>query len=331
VVSAIQLRFVIKGTSVYSSFNRGYLICFVGTIFWSFTAIFIRYLNEVYNMPPLVLAFWRDALVAVGLLLVFIFTAPQRLKVSRRDIGFLLLYGLVLSLFNSLWTVSVALNGAAVSTVLAYSSAAFTAVFGWRLFGESLGKIKILAVGLSLFGCVLVAGAHDLATWAINPLGIITGLLSGIGFAGYSLMGKASSHRGLQPWAAMMYAFLIAAGFILVYNHIPGWPLRLGLSGDLFFLENSLFGWGVLIALAFVPTIGGYGLYTVSLSYLPASVANLIATLEPALTAISAYLFLGEVLTSAQLVGSALILAGVLVLRLSKGRRALLRRPIALS
>lgn len=314
-----------------TSFNRGYLICFIGTILWSFTAIFIRYLNETYSLPPLVLAFWRDALVFAGLALVFLLIAPAQLKVSRKNLAFLLFYGLVLSLFNSLWTISVALNGAAVSTVLAYSSAAFTAVFGWRMFGENLGSLKILAVSLSLLGCIFVAGAHDLDAWIANPLGILTGLLSGLAFAAYSLMGKAAAQRQLPPWTALLYTFMFAAGFLLLYNLVPGWLPERGLSGDLLWLGSNLFGWVVLLALALVPTIGGYGLYTVSLNYLPASVANLIATLEPALTAISAYLLLGEILTPVQLFGSALILAGVVVIRLSEGRNASLRRPVALS
>jgi drug/metabolite transporter (DMT)-like permease len=68
--------------------------------------------------------------------------------------------------------------------------------------------------------------------------------------------------------------------------------------------------------LAIGPSIGGYGLYNVSLKYLSASVANLIATLEPSMTAVLAYLFLGEILTPAQIVGSILILVGVVILRL---------------
>jgi drug/metabolite transporter (DMT)-like permease len=67
--------------------------------------------------------------------------------------------------------------------------------------------------------------------------------------------------------------------------------------------------------LAVGPTIGGFGLYTYSLSYLPAGVANLIASMEPALTAAIAYLFLGEQMTSVQWLGSGLILVSVLSLR----------------
>jgi len=68
----------------------------------------------------------------------------------------------IIEVFNALWTTSVAYNGAAVATVLVYSSAAFTAVIGWRLFSESLGVVKIIVVVLSIVGCILVSGAYDL-------------------------------------------------------------------------------------------------------------------------------------------------------------------------
>jgi drug/metabolite transporter (DMT)-like permease len=55
-----------------------------------------------------------------------------------------------------------------------------------------------------------------------------------------------------------------------------------------------------------------------SLRYLQPTVANLIATLEPALTAIWAYFLLNEQLTGVQLVGGACLLAGVALLRLGE-------------
>jgi drug/metabolite transporter (DMT)-like permease len=67
------------------------------------------------------------------------------------------------------------------------------------------------------------------------------------------------------------------------------------------------------------PTVLGFGLYNVGLSYLPSSVANLIATLEPVFTAVIAYLLLGERLTAMQLIGSLMILAGVASLRVHEG------------
>ena len=45
-------------------------------------------------------------------------------------------------------------------------------------------------------------------------------------------------------------------------------------------------GWLILFLLAAGPTLAGFGLYNVSLTYLPSSVVNLIVTLEPVMTAL---------------------------------------------
>lgn len=315
-----------------AQFARGYSIAIFGIILWSSTGVFIRYLTETYRIPPLVLAFWRDLFLVLVLAFVFILASPKRLRVARKQIVFLLIFGIIVSLFNAAWTISVALNGAAVATVLAYSSAAFTAILGWRIFGESLGWLKVVAVVASLFGCVFVSGAYELQTWYANPLGILTGLFSGLAFGGYSLMGKEASRRGIDAWTTLMYAFLFAVVFLLLYNLVDiGLPQGIA-SPNLMWLGNAFLGWLILFILAAGPTIGGYGLYTVSLVYLPASVANLIATMEPVITATLAYIFLGEWMNGAQWFGAALILIGVTLLRIGEGqnhrRRAIgLRKP----
>lgn len=301
--------------------TQGYLICLAATTLWSTTGVLIRYLTEHFQLPALVLAFWRDLIVSVALLLVLGVFMPARLQTERQDIPFLFLYGVVLAVFNSMWTYSVALNGAAVGTVLAYGSAAFTALLGWRFFGERLGPVKIAAVTLSLLGCTLVADAFNRLAWQLNPWGVAIGLLSGLIFASYSLMGKISSNRRIYPWTALLYSFAVATVFILLFNLATGRASQIDPFARLLWLGDSAAGWGVLALLAVGPTIGGFGLYTVSLTSLPASVANLIATLEPAMTAILAFLFLGEQLTPPQLFGSGLILAGVVLLRLLEERR----------
>ena len=302
--------------------SRGYLICLTATAVWSFTAILIRYLTDTFLLPPLVLAFWRDAFVFAALATVFLVFKRTNFRLAGRNLKFMVLYGFILSSFNALWTVSVGLNGAAVSTVPVYSSPAFTALLGWWFFSERVGVMKIIAVLLSLIGCVFISGAYDSSAWQVNTIGIITGLLSGLGFAGYSIMGKASAERSINPWTAMLYSFGFAAIFLLLYNLFPvNLPVADSFR-NLFWLDGAWMGWAVLVLLALGPTIGGYGLYTVSLSYLPVIVANLIATLEPVMTALLAYFLLGERFTMPQLLGSALIIAGVILLRVSGGRRA---------
>jgi drug/metabolite transporter (DMT)-like permease len=137
-------------------------------------------------------------------------------------------------------------------------------------------------------------------------------------------MGRAASQRGLNPWTTLLYTFGFAAAFLGVVNllpgvHLPGAATRLS---DFLWLKNALPGWGVLFLLAAGPTVLGFGLYNVSLVYLPSSIANLIVTLEPAFTAVTAFFLFGERLNGAQLGGSLMILGGVVFLRVSEGRAA---------
>lgn len=310
--------------------SRGYLIALTCAAFLSTTAIFIRHLTQTYHIPPLVLAFWRDCFVVVTLFPVLGLLNPSLLKIGcptpARKLLYLCGYGLILAIFNIFWTLSVALNGAAVATVLVYCSAAFTAILGHWFLRESLGWAKLLAIILSLGGCALVSGVVDPAAWRANLIGISAGILSGLSYAGYSLMGRSAANRGLNPWTTLFYTFGCATLFLLVVNLIPGpWlPGAAARPADLFWLKDALTGWAVLFALAAVPTVLGFGLYNVSLGYLPAGVVNLIATTEPVFTTVIAYVLLGERLNGVQIGGGLLILGGVVFLRIYEewaGRR----------
>ena len=202
--------------------SRGYAYALVSAGILATTAIFIRYLTQTYQLPALVLAFWRDGMVMLTLLLVLRWLKPALLHIERRHWGYLLGYGFVLALFNSSWTLSVALNGAALATVLVYCSAGFTALLGWWLLKERLDGIKLLAVAFSLGGCVLVADALNPAAWQTNLAGILTGVLSGLGYAVYTLMGRSASQRGLNPWTTLCYTFGFATLFLLIFNLMPG-------------------------------------------------------------------------------------------------------------
>jgi len=305
-----------------TNLSRGYAYALVSAGILATTAIFIRYLTQTYQLPALVLAFWRDGMVMLTLLLVLRWLKPDLLRIERRHRGYLFGYGFVLALFNSSWTLSVALNGAALATVLVYCSAGFTALLGWWLLKERLDGIKLLAVAFSLGGCVLVADALNPAAWQTNLAGILTGVLSGLGYAVYTLMGRSASQRGLNPWTTLCYTFGFATLFLLFFNLLPGEfvPGAAVRIADLLWLGKSWVGWGILFLLAAGPTLVGFGMYNTSLIYLPSSVVNLIVTLEPVFTALLAYVLLGERLDGLQILGGVIILAGVVLLRMSEGR-----------
>lgn len=303
--------------------QKGYPIALLSAVILSTSAIFVRYLTQNYNLPPIILSFWRDLFVAIVMFLALVVIRPGLLRITRSQLWYTVIYGLVLAIFNSVWTLSVSLNGAAVGTVLAYCSAAFTTLLGWWFLKESLSWVKGAAVILCLSGCVMVAGALNPAVWSINLIGIITGIGSGLFYAIYTLMGRSASNRGINPWTTLLYTFGFGAiwllGIDLIGNGVlPG--TAQGLDG-LMWLGSDWPGWVILFILAAIPTVAGFGLYNVSLSLMPSSVVNLIVTTEPAFTALWAYVLLSERFTIVQVLGSLLIVTGVVFLRLWEGRK----------
>ena len=311
-------------TTETSNTNRGFLAAISGAFVLSFTSILIRVMVILYQMPALILSYWRELFAAVimaGILAVF---KPEHLKGIRQHLPILVAFGFALALMNALWTSSVVINGASIATAMVYISGAFSAVLGRIFLNEALTPVKIAAVVISIVGCVLVANAYDVNAWRLNFTGIVIGTLSGLAYAIYSLMGRTAGQRGINPWVSLMAAFGFASFFMLFFNLAFGRVLPGGATNlnEMLWLGNAWAGWGILLILAAGPTLLGFGLYNVSLKDLPASVANLILTAEPVFTAIVAYFLLGEVLTLIQVLGGLLILTGVVLLKIGKPGKA---------
>ena len=300
--------------------SRGYLIGTSATVLLSFTGILISYLNTTYHLPSLVLAFWRDCFVVFGLVVALGSLSRNRLGLEASHWQFFILYGLTLAIFNAMWTFSVQFNGAAVATILAYSSPAITAILSHLILKEQINQVKLLSIVLSLLGTVLVSGAVNPSAWKVNSLGILFGLLTGLLYACYSLIGKTAANKSIDPWTTMLYGFGIAVLFLFLFNLVGNATDGENLFSNFLWLGTSFSGWAILFFLGIGPTIGGFGLYLMSLNHLPATVANLIAALEPAFTAIWAYLLLHEQLTVIQLAGSLLVFASVILLRVGEER-----------
>jgi len=308
----------------HARLNRGYTLGLIGIAFWSTTAIFISYLLKNYPLQPLTLAFWRDLFVVGALTIGLAVFRRSALRIAPDQRRFLIAYGFSLTLMNVSWTLSVALNGAAVSTVMVYASPGITAIAAHFVFKERISLLRVFAFIGALLGAFFVAKANDPAQWTLNAGGIIIGVLSAFGFAFYSLMGKATSQRGINSWTATLSAFSVAAIFLLPTALIASAigqataPIGEAASYSLFSLGTQWSGWLILLLLAVVPTLGGFGFYTASLGYLPAGTANLLATLEPLITTVLAYLLLHETLSPSQLIGGALIVLSVISLRLEE-------------
>lgn len=294
--------------------KKGYALALWSSALLSTTAILISYLTVSHGMPSLVLAFWRDVFTCAAVLPFVAYRLGPAVLVSRRDLPFLLCFGVVLAGFNIFWTLSVVENGAAIATGLVYCSVLFAAVLERVIFGQKIALRQAAVLPAVVLGCFLIAGVTFDGSNAGASSGLVTGLLSGLGYAGYSLMGREASRRGLDPWVSILYTFGFAA--ILLFLSIA--VLSQGGSGvtEIWHLGRSWSAWGALVLLAAGPTVLGFGLYNASLAHLPAGIANLVLTTEPVFTAVLAWIFLAEKLSRLELAGGGIILAGVLITRL---------------
>ena len=290
----------------------GILLVLGSTLVWSSAGVLIEVLTTTYRMTPLQISAWRVTLA--GLILAG-FTARKGwagFRISRRDIPYYVLYGWAgLALFSVVWATSVRVNKAAVATALVFSAPVFVALGDRALFGQRLRIAQAGAIAVNILGCGLVAGIQSPATVGRSPLGLGLGLLSGATFGLYTLLGRwAAEVRRCDALTMLRSVFLFGAVGLLGWGLVrEGPPLLLP--------HLDARGWLLLLGLATGPTLGSYALFTYSLRYLSATLASMVATLEPTFTGILATIFLGRGMSSIQWLGTGLIVGGVMVMRLT--------------
>lgn len=296
---------------------KGYGLALASSGVLSTTALFIRHLSVAYGMPSLALCFWRAGLAAGLLLGGMALLKPGLLRVPLRDLGFLGGYGLVLALFNVLWTLAVARTGAALATVLVNGSAAFTVILGWLLLREGMDARRLCATTLGLIGCLLVVQLER-GRAESSFLGWMAGLASALLYAAYSLMGRVAAQRRLNSMTTVGFTFSFAWVFLaLLLGVLQVFSLT---QADLLHLGIQAKGWFWLVLLAWGPTVLGFLLYNQSLVHLPSGIASLIMGTEPVFTALAAMACLGECMSGRQWMGCGFILAGIVWLRLGEMR-----------
>lgn len=289
---------------------RGYVIVLSGTVVWALTGVVIKILLTRYGLDTLTIAFWRVLIVTVFLFVALLAINPGYLRISPRDLGVFIFYGVVgIGIHQIVWISSVQYNGAAAATVIIYTSPAIVAMLAARFLRERMTRLKLIALAMTIAGCALVARAYDLQQIQLNAMGIAVGIGSAFTFATYSLLGRFVS-RNYSSWTSLFYAFFFGLLFLLPLTFFSVNPIPSNLAFD---------GWATLVFLALVPTLGGFASYTIGLSHLPASVASILAAFEPVTTAIVAYFVFGETLDTLQLIGAAAILGGVILLRPRNG------------
>ena len=262
-----------------------------------------------------------EALVAVRasvgwvaiLLFVLLARGAGSLRVARRDFLFLLPLGLVgIGAFYLLYFFTVRESMVGTAAILLYSSPAFVSLLAWIFLKETLGVLRILALALTFGGIFMVVGGYDLAALEISPLVVATGLLSGLTYGLYSIVGKPLAGR-LDPAVILSYALGFGTVLLVIFA-LPTFHTLVGLTSG---------SYALLFMLAVVHTALAFGLYTVGLKRLDAGQAAIVATVEPVVAGAIGVVLLGETLTAPKVLGALLVLAGAALaqVRLEKASR----------
>lgn len=281
----------------------GVLLIVSATACWSTSGTFIHFILRYADTTPWALAFWRDLAtwfcLGVGLLVL----RPALLRVERRDLPWLALMGAVgVGLMHIAWNTSIVVNGVAVSTTLQANAPIFVAVMARLLWREPLTGRKGLAIVLSIVGTLLIGRLDRWGGVHITAWGLFLGLAAALTYGVLALLTKKLVGT-YHPATVLLYTFGFAALALLFTQPdgallaAPAWP------------TFAYFG-----ALVFLPTIGGFLLYTAGVRRLPVSVASIVAMTEVPFAALVSFFTLGERLDSWQAVGAAAIVMAVVLL-----------------
>jgi drug/metabolite transporter (DMT)-like permease len=280
----------------------GSLAVLLAAACWGTSGVFVKFVAADSGVSALALAFWRDITTFVVLLASLALLRPAWLRVRRTDLRWLMALGGSLGIFHVFWNLGVFLNGAAVATVQQAAMPAIVAVAAWIIWRESLTWSKILAIILTFVGTVLVSGLDALGQADLSLAGLLVGLGIPILYAAWNLFGK-KVRQSYNPFTTLTYAFGFGALVLLPFQLFTPqpWPVE----------PSTLLSFAGLIAIS---TILPFSVYTFALGRLPASVATILAMSEIAFVAVYAYVLLGERLTPSQILGTALVVGGVLLL-----------------
>ena len=285
----------------------GILIVIAATICWATSGIFINLIIRESGLSAVGLAFWRDLATAILLLIGILVIKPQLLIVKKNDLPWLIGMGAIsIGIFHIFWNIAVVMLGASLATVVQCNAPIFVTIMAWFLFGEKITTRKIIAVILAAAGTILVSGIRGAGEWKIVPLGLLIALGSAITYGSLSLFGKKLSGQ-YNSWTIMFYIF--------TFGTLTLFAVQLGTPDPWPVSQNFL---PLFIGFVLLSTIMGFGLYTSALKILPASVASITATTEIFFASILAYIFLHERMDLWQILGSVLIIAGVILVSIAK-------------
>ncbi|MBL8117658.1 MAG: DMT family transporter [Anaerolineae bacterium] len=287
-----------------------YVVILLGILAVSLAAIFIR-LAQAEGIPSLLIATSR--MVIASLILTPFVLGKHRSEITRlqsHQLGWALVSGLFLAIHFASWIKSFEYTSVLVGVVLVTTSPLWAAILERIFLNSPLNRWVGLGLIIGIAGSVIVAIPANGIRMEAN-LGSILALIGAVAVAVYYVLGrKLRAHLSLLVYIWLVYGF--AAIFLLIVSIATGIPVT----------GYSLNGYLWLIAIAIIPQIIGHSSFNYALKYFPASYVGVAGQLEPVLSSVIALFLFNEYPLPVQIIGSGVILVGVIIASLGQNRTA---------
>lgn len=283
----------------------GAAFVFISAIAFSAKAIFIK-LAYQYPVDAITLLALR-MLLATPFFVVMAVIASRNSTATRLNMkDWISIFGLGLAgmYLSSLFDfIGLSYVSAGTERTILFLYPTFVVVISACIAKRPVSKREILALALSYAGIVLIA-MHDISFSSTSSTVLGAGfiLLSAFTYACYLVGSGSVLHKiGTQRFTA--YTMVVAC--IACVSHFA-------LSHPMSSLELPMSVYQLGLGMAIVSTILPVILLNAGIRRVGSNKASLIASIGPVSTILLAALFLGEPVTFYQMIGTALVLAGVL-------------------
>ncbi|HEU4935930.1 MAG TPA: EamA family transporter [Vicinamibacterales bacterium] len=264
---------------------------------WS--ALFVRWAG----VPAPASAFYR---VLIALLILLPWRVVRGGRTPARTAMVLAVTGGAFFAFDLLLFNSAVLRTSAATAVLLGNNAPiFVGLASWFFFRKRPRLSFWIGLGLALAGCgviVLWDASRGSAVRHGDAIGDLFALTAAVFWAGY-MVTTERVRTEMDTLTFNVVAVTASALTLLVVCLV----MEISLTG------YSAQTWLALLGLALVSQLASYYALVYALGHLPATITSVSILSQVPLTALLAAAFLGEPLTSAQIVGGGVVLAGIYV------------------
>lgn len=275
-----------------------YFPIIIGVISVALSAIFVK----LATADAGVIAFYRMLFSVLLMLPLFLMKYRKELLVfTKRDWIFSSIAGIFLAFHFILWFESLNYTSVASSTVLVTLQPIFAFVGTYFFFKEKLSMKTILSAVIAISGSIIISWS-DFQLSGTAFYGDMLALAGCAFITAYLLFGQEVRKRlSLITYTFVLYAISTITLFFYVL-----------VKGESFGPYSST-DWFWFFMLALIPNLLGHSLFNWAVKWVSTNVISIAILFEPVGASILAYYIFHETLTSAQIIGGIIVIAGILL------------------